>query len=85
LLLFYIYLPSLLHTVGSRKSSSASTSHLNLGVSHSIIFKNTLAYTPVAKQWLYKQRQLLNNARNIHVRNNRKTVFSVVRDTAVSG
>jgi hypothetical protein len=40
-------------------------------------WKNTVAYRPVAKRWLCKQRPLLGNARNIHARNNRRTVFSM--------
>jgi hypothetical protein len=44
-----------------------------------------VAYRPVAKQRLYKQRPLLGNARNMHGRNNRRTVFSVVHAAAVSG
>jgi hypothetical protein len=46
--------------------------------------ENTLAYRPVAKWWLCKQRQLLGNAGNIQPRNNRKTVFSGVGPAAVS-
>jgi hypothetical protein len=42
------------------------------------ITENTdnVAYRLVAKQWLYKQRPLLGNTRNIHARNNR-TVFTI--------
>jgi hypothetical protein len=36
-----------------------------------------MAYRPVAKRRLCKQRPLLGNARNIHARNNRSTVFSM--------
>jgi hypothetical protein len=36
-----------------------------------------VAYRPVAKQWLCKHRSLLNNFRNIHARNNRRTAFSM--------
>jgi hypothetical protein len=36
-----------------------------------------VAYRPVTKQWLYIQRPLLNNARNIHACNNRRTAFSM--------
>jgi hypothetical protein len=43
-----------------------------------------MAYRPVAMWWLCKQQPLLGNARNIHARNNRRTVFSVVCATAVS-
>jgi hypothetical protein len=39
-----------------------------------------VAYRPIAMRWLRKQRPLLGNARN-----NRRTVFSVVRAAAVSG
>jgi hypothetical protein len=34
---------------------------------------NIVAYRPIVKQWLCKQRPLLGNARNIHARNNRTT------------
>jgi hypothetical protein len=44
-----------------------------------------VAYRPVAKWRLCKQRPLLCNARNIHARNKRRTVFSLIRDEAVSG
>jgi hypothetical protein len=44
-----------------------------------------VAYRPVAKEWLYKQRPLLSNTRNIQARNNRRTMFSMVRGAAVSG
>jgi hypothetical protein len=44
-----------------------------------------VAYRPVAKQRLCKQRPLLGNARNMHARYNRRTVFSVVRAAAISG
>jgi hypothetical protein len=37
-----------------------------------------MAYRPVAKQRLYKQRPLLGTACNIHTRNNIRTVFNVV-------
>jgi hypothetical protein len=89
LILLYIYTSSSLHTVSSCKSFPASPSRLNLGASHvssifSIIFKSTVAYTLVARQWIYKQRPLLGNARNIYARNNRRTVFSVVCAAAVS-
>jgi hypothetical protein len=43
----------------------------------------SVTYIPVAKRWLCKQRLLLGNARNIHARNNRRTVFSVARAAAV--
>jgi hypothetical protein len=36
-----------------------------------------VAYRPVAKQWLSKQRPLLGNARNIHACSNRRTAFSM--------
>jgi hypothetical protein len=45
---------------------------------------NTVGYRPVADLWLCKQRPLLVNARNIHARNNRRTVFSVVHPATVS-
>jgi hypothetical protein len=38
---------------------------------------NIVAYRPVAKQSLGKQRPLLGNARNIHACDNRRTVFSM--------
>jgi hypothetical protein len=37
---------------------------------------HTMAYRPVAKQWICKQLPLLGNTRNLHARNNRRTVFS---------
>jgi hypothetical protein len=36
---------------------------------------NIVACRPVAKRWLYKQRPLLDNARNIHEGNNKTTVL----------
>jgi hypothetical protein len=36
-----------------------------------------MAYRPVAKRWLCKQRSLLANALNTHAHNNRRTVFSM--------
>jgi hypothetical protein len=36
---------------------------------------NNVAYRPVAKPWLCKQRPLLGNACNLHARNNRTTVL----------
>jgi hypothetical protein len=44
-----------------------------------------MSYRPVGKRWLCKQRPLLGNARNIHARNNRRTLFVVVRAATVSG
>jgi hypothetical protein len=35
--------------------------------------QNIVAYGPIAKKWLGKQRPLLGNIRNIHASNNRKT------------
>jgi hypothetical protein len=34
-----------------------------------------VTYRPVAKRWLCKRRSFLGNARNIHARNNRKTML----------
>jgi hypothetical protein len=36
-----------------------------------------MAYRPIAEQRLCNERPLLRNARNIHARNNRRTVFSM--------
>jgi hypothetical protein len=44
-----------------------------------------VSYRPVAKRWFCKQRPLLGNDHNMHERNNRRTVFLMVRATAVSG
>jgi hypothetical protein len=38
-----------------------------------ILLYDIVAYRPVAKQWLCKQRSLLGNAGNMYARNNRKT------------
>jgi hypothetical protein len=38
---------------------------------------STVAYRPIAQQWLCKHRPLLGNVRNIHARNNRRTAFSI--------
>jgi hypothetical protein len=43
-----------------------------------------VAYKPVAKRWLCKERPFLGNARNIHEHNNRRVLFSVVRVATVS-
>jgi hypothetical protein len=45
---------------------------------------NNVAYRPVAKRQLFKQRPLLGSASNIHARNNRRTVISVIRTATVA-
>jgi hypothetical protein len=47
----------------------------NFAVYSDLHMEHIVAYSPVAKQWLYKQLPLLDNARNIHERNNRRTAF----------
>jgi hypothetical protein len=47
--------------------------------------QHNVAYRPGAKRWLCKQQPLLGNARYIHARKNRITVFHVARSAAVSG
>jgi hypothetical protein len=57
------------------------TSNCNCGDIADIVMgrKHIVAYGPVTKQWLYKQRPLLGDTRNIHVYacNNRRTAVSV--------
>jgi hypothetical protein len=45
---------------------------------------SNVAYRPVAKRLLCKQRPLLGNARNIYAPNNMRTVFPVVRTAAIA-
>jgi hypothetical protein len=49
------------------------------------VWVGIVAYRHFAKLWLYNQESVLGNARKVHERNNRGTVFSVVRAAAVSG
>jgi hypothetical protein len=46
-------------------------------VIYAVNSKHILAYRPIAKRWLCKQRPMLGNARSIHARNKTGTVLPV--------
>jgi hypothetical protein len=57
-----------------------------LGKEEMVVYLGSnVAHRSLAKWRLWKQHLLLGNACNIHARNNRRTVFSVVCTAAVSG
>jgi hypothetical protein len=66
-----------------RRGGKAATNRLSYGTASPSLPLNDVAYRPVAKRWLCKQRPLLGNASNIHAHNNtvsvENDVFCLVR------